>query len=524
VPVDTYTVLQAVPIDRIFLAVSILMGVSLVMARTAGRLGVPALVLFLLVGMLAGSEGPGGIAFDDPWLAQFLGTGALAIILFAGGLDTEWKHVRPVLWPAFTLATVGVAATAGLVGLFAAWVLGWDLLDGMLVGSVISSTDAAAVFMVLRSKRVALRGNLAPLLELESGSNDPMAILLTTFFIQLLTLPQTTPAQMAGHFVVQMVLGGLLGYGLARIGLWLLHRMHFEQEALYPLLSLAIAVFIYSLVATVGGSGFLAVYVAGLVIGNSNLPYRRFLIRFNSTMAWLAQIVMFVTLGLLVYPSELMQVAGVGMAITAFLMFVARPVATMPLAMLFRLNWREALLVAWVGLRGAVPIILATIPRVAGVASAQLVFNVVFFVVVVSCLVQGTSVPYVSQWLRVAAPERVRRRAPIELVPHEAMDSDLMEIVVPEESPLAGKPVAQLGLPKETLIVMVGRNGRYRVPTGGTTVHGGDMLFLLGPPAVLEEVRARIERSESEGETLADEGEQPAGTGPSVEPLSAPRR
>jgi len=370
---------------------------------------------------------------------------------------------------------------------------------------------------------VALQGNLAPLLEFESASNDPMAILLTTFFIQLLTVPQTTPAQLAGFFVVQMALGGALGYALGRLGVWLLRRMHFEQEALYPLLSLAIALIIYSFVATVRGSGFLAVYVAGLVIGNSDLPYRRFLIRFNSTMAWLAQIVMFVTLGLLVYPSDLVQVAGVGMAITAFLMFVARPIATVPFAMLFRLNWREALLVAWVGLRGAVPIILATLPRVAGVASAQLIFNVVFFVVVVSCLVQGTSIPYVSQLLRVAAPERVRRRAPIELVPHEAMDSDLMEVVVPEESPLVGKPVAQLGLPKETLIVMVGRNGRYRVPTGGTTLHGGDLLYILGPPAVLEEVQARIERSESEGETQGDEGEQPAGAGPSIGPLSAPR-
>ncbi|NLG69389.1 MAG: hypothetical protein GX496_07485, partial [Firmicutes bacterium] len=298
--------------------------------------------------------------------------------------------------------------------------------------------------------------------------------------------------------------------------------MHFEQEALYPLLSMAIAGFIYSLVATLGGSGFLAVYVAGLVIGNSKLPYRRFLIRFNSTMAWLAQIVMFVTLGLLVFPSQLIEVAGPGMAMTAFLMFAARPVATVPLLLLFRRNWRAALLVAWVGLRGAVPIILATLPRVAGVASAQLIFNVVFFVVVVSCLVQGTSIPYVAQWLRVAAPERVRRRVPIELVPHEAMDSDLMEIVVPQESPLAGKPVAQLGLPKETLIIMVGRNGRYRVPTGGTTVHGGDMLFVLGPPAVLEEVRARFERSEAE--TESDAGEELADAGPATQPLPAPRR
>ena len=489
---DTYEVLRSTPVEHILLVASVLVGLSLVLARAAGRLGVPALVLFLGLGMLAGSDGPGGIYFDDAWLAQFLGTAALAVILYAGGLDTDWRQVRPVVGPAVVLATVGVAATAGLVGLFAHWVLGWSLLDGLLVGSVISSTDAAAVFMVLRSKQVALRGNLAPLLELESGSNDPMAILLTTFFIQLMTVPRTGPLEMVGLFVGQMALGGVFGYVLGRVGVWVLDRMHFEQEALYPLLSLAIAGIIYSVTAVAGGSGFLAVYMAGLVIGNSHLPYRRFLIRFTSTMAWLAQIVMFVTLGLLVFPSQLVQVTGMGMALTAFLMLVARPLATIPLVLPFRLNWRESLLVAWVGLRGSVPIILATLPRVAGVDSAQTVFNVVFFVVVVSCLVQGTSIPYVARWLGVAAPEQVRRRAPLELVPYEAMDSDLMELVVPTESPLAGRPIAQLALPKETLIVMLNRDGRYRVPTGGTTIEPGDLLFILGARAVLEEVKERF--------------------------------
>ncbi|WP_324715967.1 potassium/proton antiporter [Carboxydochorda subterranea] len=489
---DTYEALRSTPIDRILLAASVLVGLSLVFARAAGRLGVPALALFLVVGMLAGSDGPGGIYFDDPWLAQFLGVSALTVILFAGGLDTDWHQVRPVLWPAVALSTAGVALTAALVGLFAAGALGFGLREGLLMGAVISSTDTAAVFMVLRSKKVALRGRLAPLLELESGSNDPMAVFLTTALVQVIMAPGTSPVRLAASFVVQMALGGALGYGLGRAGLLLLHRMRFEQEALYPLLAVTLAVFVYALVAIVGGSGFLAVYVAGLVIGNSGLPYRRFLMRFSDSLAWLGQIVMFLTLGLLVFPREVANVIGPGLALATFLMFVARPVAVLGIVPLFGMRWREALLAAWVGLRGAVPIILATVPTLAGVAGARTIFNVVFFVVLTSALVQGTSVPYVARWLGVAATERVPRRSPLELVPNEAMDSELLELAVPLESPLAGKPVAQLGLPKETLIVMLSRNGQYRVPTGSTRVEAGDMLFILGPRAVLDEVRSRF--------------------------------
>lgn len=489
---DTYEALRASPIEQILLVGSVLVGVSLVVARAGGRLGVPALVLFLLVGMLAGSDGPGGLYFDDPWLAQLLGVGALTVILFAGGLDTDWRQVRPVLWPAATLATLGVMVTAGLVGLFAAGALGFRLMQGLLVGAVIASTDAAAVFMVLRSRKIALRGPLSQLLELESGINDPMAVFLTTTLVQLLTTPSTTFPQIVTSFVLQMSLGGVLGYLLGRVGVWLLYRMHFEQEALYPLLALALAVFVYASVATLGGSGFLGVYIAGLVIGNSSLPYRRFLMRFSDSLAWLAQVVMFVTLGLLVFPREVARVVGPGLGLAAFLMAVARPIAVLGIVPVFGMRWREALAVAWGGLRGAVPIVLATLPRLAEVEGAQTIFNVVFFVVLTSALVQGTSIPYVARWLGVSGTERIRGRSPLELIPSEAMDSELLELVVPLESSLAGKPVAQLGLPQQTLIVMFNRAGEYRVPSGSTTVEAGDMLFILGPRAVLEEVRHRF--------------------------------
>ncbi|MBE3599712.1 MAG: potassium/proton antiporter [Limnochordaceae bacterium] len=491
-PVDTYEALKAVPIERILLAASTMVGLSLLTARAAGRFGVPALVLFLALGMLAGSDGPGGIYFDDPWLAQFLGVSALTVILFAGGLDTDWKRVRPVLWPAVTLATVGVVITAALVGLFARYVLGFGLVEGLLVGAVISSTDAAAVFMVLRSKKATLRGRLAPLLELESGSNDPMAVYLTVALIQMLVAPGSSPLRFAASFVTQMVLGGLLGYVLGRAGVGLLRRVRFEHEALYPLLAVTLAGFVYASVATLGGSGFLAVYVAGLVVGNSTLAYRRFLMRFSESLAWLAQIVMFLALGLLVFPREVAKVAGTGLVLAVFLMLVARPVAVLGILPLFRMHGRDALLVAWVGLRGAVPIILATLPRLAAVPGAQTIFNVVFFVVLTSALVQGTSVPYVARWLGVAEPERRPRRAPLDLVPVEAVDTELLEFTVPQGSPLAGKAVAQLGLPQETLIALVGRDGRYRVPTGSTTVQEGDTLYILSRKTALDEIRSRF--------------------------------
>lgn len=490
---DTYAALQSVPIDRILLGGSVLVGLSLIAARAAGRLGVPVLTLFLGVGMLAGSDGPGGIYFDDPWLAQFLGVSALTVILFAGGLDTAWRQVRPVLWPAAALATAGVVITAALAGLFAARVLGFGLLEGLLVGAVVSSTDAAAVFMVLRSRKVALQGRLAPLLELESGSNDPMAVFLTTALVQALgSSSAASPLGVVTSFVRQMAVGGVLGYVLGRAGLWILRRMRFEQEALYPLLAVTLAVCIYGAVATLGGSGFLAVYVAGLVIGNSALPYLRFLMRFTDSLAWLAQIVMFLTLGLLVFPSRLVHVAGPGLALAAFLMLVARPAAVLSIVPLFGLRWREALLVAWVGLRGAVPIILATVPRLAGVAGADMLFHVVFFVVLTSALVQGTSVPYVARWLGVSRPQPPRRRPPLELVPHEAMDSELAELLVPEGSPVAGRSVAELGLPRDALIVMLDRNGRYQVPTGATVLEAGDVLFVLGAREVLDRVKSRL--------------------------------
>ena len=479
--------------EWLLLVSSLLMLASVAASKVASRLGIPTLLLFLAVGMLAGSDGPGGIAFDDPWLSQFLGVSALTLILFAGGLDTDWELVRPVLRPAFVLSTVGVLASAGLVGLFVHGVLRWPPLESLLLGAVVSSTDAAAVFGVLRSRRAALAGKLTPLLELESGTNDPMAVFLTVGLIHLLSRPGAQPLDLVLLFFQQMALGGLLGYALGKAMLWLLNHIKLEFDGLYPVLALALVLFVYAATALLNGSGFLAAYLAGLVLGNSNFVHKRSLVRFFDALAWLMQIVMFVVLGLLVFPSQLPSVALAGLAVAAFLMVVARPVAVFLCLAWERMSWREKALIAWVGLRGAVPIVLATLPRLAGLEQAPIIFNVVFFVVLTSALLQGASIALVSRWLGLAEPASANAKAPLELVPAENMNTDLVELTLPAHSPAVGKQILELGLPPETLIALVRRNNEYLVPTGSTRLQAGDTLLVLCNREGVQKVRQRLQ-------------------------------
>lgn len=349
-------------IEYILLVGSLLILASISLAKVSDNLGVPTLLLFLGIGMLAGSEGPGGIFFDDARLAQSVGIIALVFILFAGGLDTKWNEVKPVVLQATSLATLGVFITALAIGLFVSAALNVSLLTGLLLGAVVSSTDAAAIFSVLRSKNVGLHGNLKPLLELESGSNDPMAVFLTIGVMQLLANPQTTPGSVAILFLVQMALGGALGLVLGKVMVFLVNRLKLSYEGIYSVFVLAFAALIYGATTTIGGSGFLAVYVAGLVAGNDDFVQKKSLLRFFDGLAWLSQIAMFVTLGLLVFPSHIIPVVGIGLLTSLFLMTVARPVSVFLSLSLSKLNWREKTFVSWVGLRGAVPIILATFP------------------------------------------------------------------------------------------------------------------------------------------------------------------
>ncbi len=478
--------------DYLLLGAAILLLLSIISSKASGRLGVPALLLFLVIGMLAGSEGLGGIDFDNAYVAQSLGVVALIFILFSGGLDTNWASVRHVLPHGLVLSTLGVLFTALAVGAFAVGVLGFSWGEGLLLGAIVSSTDAAAVFAVMRSRGVGLKGSLKPLIELESGSNDPMAIFLTTSLVGLLTDPATSIWGLVPTFFIQMLLGIGAGYLFGHGMVYVINKLNLEYDGLYPVLSIALVLLVYGGTTLMSGNGFLAVYLAGLVMGNTNVIHRRSLMRFHDGLAWLMQIVMFLTLGLLVFPSQVFRVAGIGLLTAAFLILVARPIGVYLSLLPFRVDLPKMTMVGWVGLRGAVPIILATFPLLAGVEQANTIFNLVFFIVLTSVLIQGSSISLVARWLGVAAPLRPRRRSPLEFESTNGIQGDLVEIELPLVSPAAGRRLVELGLPKGALLVLIGRDDGFLVPSGNTQLKAGDTLYLLADKEVLRQVREII--------------------------------
>ena len=478
-----------ISLELILLIGSVLILISVAIAKFSDNLGVPILLLFLGIGILAGSEGPGGIYFDDAKLAQSIGIIALIFILFAGGLDTNWREVKPIIWQAMSLATIGVFLTALTVGIFAVFILNFSVLEGLLLGAVISSTDAAAVFSILRSRKISLKGTLKPLLELESGSNDPMAVFLTVGIIQLILTPDSKWTYLPLLFLFQMGVGSVIGLGFGKVVALLLNRMKFSYEGFYPVFSLAFSVFIYAITTAVGGSGFLAVYLAGIVIGNSEIVHKKNLFRFFDGLAWLSQIGMFLTLGLLVFPSHLVPVIGIGLMVSTFLLLIARPLSVYISLALSNYQWREKAMVSWVGLRGAVPIILATFPLLANVPNAELIFNLVFFIVLTSTLLQGWSIPIVAKSMKVNIPVKQKRWYPIEFESRTGMDTELIELIVPYHSIAVGKSLVELGLPNDSLIVLVVRNDNYLVPSGGTVLEAGDTLLALVNKDNLDQVR-----------------------------------
>jgi potassium/hydrogen antiporter len=470
------------------IVVALLLLAGVVAGKVSGRFGVPALLLFLGIGMAAGSEGPGGIDFDDAELASAVGGIALAFILFSGGLDTRWEAVRTVLGHGVLLATLGTLITALVAGAAAAWIFDMPLVLGLLLGSIISSTDAAAVFSVLRSRGVELLGRLRPLLEFESASNDPMAVFLTIGLTTLITEPGGGAGDLIWLFVRQMSLGATFGIALAWAAVLLVNRLRLEYEGLYPVLTLSIVLIVFSATAAVGGSGYLAVYLAGVTMSRHRLIHKRSLMRFHDGVSWLMQITMFLLLGLLVYPSRLWDVALPGLALAGVLMFVARPVAVW--SSLLGRSWTrsERHLVSWVGLRGAVPIILATIPLAQGVERAATMFDAVFFVVILSVAFQGTTIPWVARLLGVegeaAGPAGDRE----EIVAGAATGRWLSELEVQEESWVVGRQVVELDLPSGVWLALVTRGEEVLVPQGPTVLSGGDRVTVLASPSELERV------------------------------------
>jgi cell volume regulation protein A len=388
------------------------------------------------------------------------------------------------------LSTAGVLLTAILVGGFATTLLGFSVIEGLLLGAIVSSTDAAAVFSLLRSRNVSLRPPLKPLLELESGSNDPMAVFLTVGLIELHMTANASLLGLLALFAQQMILGGTLGYAVGRLMVYTLNRARLEYSGLYPVLTLGLVMLGYGGTAAIGGNGFLAVYIAGIVLGNSRFIHRNSLLHFHDGLAWLMQITMFLVLGLLVFPSHLVPIAGTALLVAVFQVLLARPLATFITLLPFRLGLRENAMVAWVGLRGAVPIVLATFPLLAGVQNAETIFNVVFFTVLVSVLVQGTSIVPVAKALGVHTPLRQRREHPLALEHTEGLNTDLIELIIPPNAEVAGKPIVDLGLPAGSLITLISRNEQFFVPRGDTVIAEGDVVLVLTDNAIKPQVSA----------------------------------
>ncbi|MEL7038881.1 MAG: potassium/proton antiporter [Cyanobacteria bacterium J06592_8] len=400
-----------VEVELLFISLALLLLASIFASRAANKLGIPALLLFLFIGMFAGSQGPGGIEFDNPSIAKLVGDFALTQILFTGGLDTQWKTIKPVLTKGLTLSTVGVGITMLLLGTFSWFILGsfssfnigsegitWT--EGLLLGAIVSSTDAAAVFSVLRSSNLSLKGELQPLLELESGSNDPIAILLTTKLVKLLTNSGGSFLSLGFSLIWQILAGIGIGFAIGRLMILGMNRINIVFPGLYPLTIFAWILLTYSITSILGGNGFLAVYIMGLVMGNDPLLIeRKSLFSFYDSLSWLMQITMFLTLGLLVFPSELLPIAGVATIIGLFLIFVARPISVFICLAWTQISFSEKLFISWVGLRGSVPIVLATFPLMSGLADADKIFNVVFFIVLASATIQGSSLAPVARKL-----------------------------------------------------------------------------------------------------------------------------
>jgi potassium/hydrogen antiporter len=460
----------------------LLLGVSVVFSRASQRTGVPIALLFIVVGMLAGSEGLGQIYFEDYRFAFRVGVVALALILFDGGLNTPLAAVRRAAAPAGLLATAGVAGTAVLVAVGANWLgLGWP--EALLIGAVVSSTDAAAVFAVLRGSGLQLKRRVGVTLEVESGLNDPVAVILTTVLTQNLL----TPGSAAGlriplEVLVQLVVGAAVGAGVGYGGRYFLTRLSLPSGGLYPVVTLALALFAFGAGTVLHGSGFLAVYLAGLVLGNGPLPYRTGLLRVHDALAWLSQVGMFLILGLLVYPSRVLDVAGVGLAIAALLAFIVRPLVATVCLLPFGYPRREVLYIGWVGLRGAVPIVLATIPVLAGAPGAERLFDIVFFIVVASALVPGATVAWVTQKLGLQTKEPPTPQAVLAIESRQPLQGELMSFYIDEALVVNGMPVGELPLPEGAAVTLIVRNNKLLPPTPGTTLEPGDHVHLIAQP------------------------------------------
>lgn len=463
--------------------VGVLLAVSAVLSRASMRVGIPVVVLFLVLGMLVGIGGASRFSFTDYQLAFRLGTFALVLILFDGGLNTPLASMRRSLLPAIMLAGPGVVATAGLVGL-GAHLLGFAWIEALLIGAIVSSTDAAAVFSVLRSSGLQLKQRVGTTVEVESGLNDPMAFILTLMLTGNLVGSETHYLSLAAHVLLQLGIGAACGLAIGHGGRFLLKHFRLSASGLYPILTLSLALLSFGLPTLLLGSGLLGAYVAGVVLGGSRpLPQRASLLRTHDFVAWLAQIVMFLALGLLIRPGQVAQTAASGLGIAFFLVFVARPLVVALLLAPFRFSLREIVVIGWSGLRGAVPIILALIPLLAHVPAGQRIFNIVFFVVVISAVVQGSSVRWLTR--RLGLEERAPPPPPaaLEISSLQPLSGEVLCFYVHRASAVAGAKVSELPFPSESAAMLIIRGRDVLAPKGSTRFAPGDHVYVFCPPA-----------------------------------------
>lgn len=481
-------------VDQLILLAGVLLLVGVASSKFSMRIGMPVLVLFIFVGMLAGEEGIGRIAFDDFGTAHAIGTLALAIILFDGGLRTQTAALRIAWKPSVLLATIGVLITAGMTGAAAAWMLDLPITTGLLLGSIVASTDAAAVFAVLRSQGVRLSRRLAAVLEIESGSNDPMAVFLTIGLIEISRGRLQPGADLLWLFIQQMGIGAVAGAGVGWMAVRVINAINLPSPGLYPVLTGAHGLLAFGIAAYLGGSGFLAVYIAGILIGNARIAFQRGTLLFLDGLAWISQIAMFVVLGLLSTPSLLLGAAPAALAVSAVLIVIARPLAVVPLLLPFGFSRAELLLISWVGLKGAVPIILGTFPLLFGVPSGLSLFHVVFFVVLLSTILQGWTLPWVARRLGLQQDPIPESPVALEITSVHHTDADIVDYPVDEGSAVVNRELSALQLPPDTLVAMISRHGAVIPPNGSTRLCPGDHVFVILRPAQRDEVDALFTR------------------------------
>ncbi|AQR76703.1 potassium/proton antiporter [Paenibacillus larvae] len=483
--------------DSFILLFSALLIIGVLTTKFSNRIGLPSLVLYIAVGMILNKF----IYYDSASLTKLFGILALIIIIFEGGLNAKWISIRKVIVPAGVLATIGVMITAGIVGIFAKLILGLSWLEGMLFGAIVGSTDAAAVFAVLGNKNI--RPKLTSTLEAESGTNDPMAIFLTTSLIAFIESPDNSLGMLLLSFFWEMGFGLVMGLIIGKLAIWSINKINLDSSGLYPVFAIAFAISTYSVTTLLHGSGLLAVYVMALCLGNSDVTYRFSIVRFNEGFAWMMQILMFVLLGLLVFPDQLVHIVWQGLALSFILMIIARPIGVAISMIGFNFTGKEVLFLSWAGLRGAVPIVLATYPMLAGLENSGLIFNVVFFVVLTSTLIQGSTISPLANKLKLVGEKKPKIPHNLELVSLGKTNAEIYGFEIDKHSGIAYKKIQEIDFPEDTLIQTIIRGSSFVTPKGSTTIEPGDLLYILATKAHREKVKQLVlgdEEGESHGQ------------------------